>query len=291
VHRSESAASKQPEVSAVAPAVTDQVSVPAVIASQPQLLKGKTVAITGGATGIGRAIAIGMSQNGANVAVNYFDSSQDSFIASLRQEIEAIKPNSFLAMSGDISKADTSRALIDATAKKFGSLDIFVSNAGVCKFHDFLDLPEELYQQTVRINLDGAFYATQAAANQMKLQGTGGSIIGVSSISALVGGAGQTHYTPTKAGVLSLMQSTATALGKYGIRCNAILPGTIKTQLNEEDLKDDEKRKYMEGRIPLGRTGVPEDIAGPAVFLASDLSKYVTGAQLLVDGGLFVNLQ
>jgi L-rhamnose 1-dehydrogenase len=109
----------------------------------------------------------------------------------------------------------------------------------------------------------------------MKEQGTGGSIIGISSISALVGGAGQTHYTPTKAGVLSLMQSCACALGKYGIRCNALLPGTIKTQLNEEDLADEEKKKYMESRIPLGRTGKPEDLAGPAVFLASDLSKYV----------------
>jgi L-rhamnose 1-dehydrogenase len=107
----------------------------------------------------------------------------------------------------------------------------------------------------------------------------GGSIIGISSISALVGGAQQAHYTPTKAGITSL------------IRCNALLPGTIKTQLNEKDLEDDAKRKYMEGRIPLGRTGVPADLAGPAVFLGSDMSSYVTGAQLLVDGGLFVNLQ
>ena len=146
----------------------------------------------------------------------------------------------------------------------------------------------------MRTNLDGAFYVTQAAARQMALNQSppGGSIIGVSSISALVGGGGQTHYTPTKAGVLSLMQSTAVALGKHGIRCNALLPGTIKTQLNEHDLDDDDKRAYMEGRIPLGRTGVPKDLAGPAVFLASDeLSGYVTGAQLLVDGGLFVNLQ
>lgn len=103
----------------------------------------------------------------------------------------------------------------------------------------------------------------------------GGSIIGVSSISALVGGAGQTHYTPTKAGILSLMQSTACALGKYNIRCNALLPGTIRTQLNDEDLADEAKRKYMEGRIPLGRLGQPHDLAGPAVFLASDLSQYV----------------
>lgn len=136
-------------------------------------------------------------------------------------------------------------------------------------------LEQDLFEQTVSINLHGAFYATQAAAKQMASQSHGGSIIGISSISALVGGAQQTHYTPTKAGVLSLMQSLACALGKYKIRCNALLPGTIKTQLNEKDLADDKKREYMEARIPLGRTGVPEDLAGPAVFLASDLSAYV----------------
>lgn len=104
----------------------------------------------------------------------------------------------------------------------------------------------------------------------------GGSIIGISSISALVGGGQQTHYTPTKAGVLSLMQSCAVALGKYGIRCNALLPGTIRTQLNDEDMSDPVKRSYMEGRIPLGRLGQPPDLAGPAVFLASEeLSGYV----------------
>ena len=97
----------------------------------------------------------------------------------------------------------------------------------------------------------------------------------MSSISALVGGGLQTHYTPTKAGVTSLMQSCAVALGKHGIRCNALLPGTIKTQLNEEDLNNEEKRKYMEGRIPLGRTGNVEDMVGPAVFLAGDMSAYV----------------
>lgn len=153
-------------------------------------------------------------------------------------------------------------------------------------------MDHDLFASTVRINLDGAFYSCQAAARQMAKQGDGGCIIGISSISALVGGGLQTHYTPTKAGVTSLMQSMAVALGKYRIRCNAVLPGTIKTQLNEEDLNDDKKREYMESRIPLGRTGETRDMAGPAVFLACDeLSGYVNGAQLLVDGGLFVNLQ
>ena len=131
--------------------------------------------------------------------------------------------------------------------------------------------------------------ATQAP----NTDGSRGSIIGVSSISALVGGAQQTHYTPTKAAILSLMQSLATALGKYGIRANAILPGTILTRLNADDVPEgSEKRKYMEGRIPLGRIGEPADMAGPTLFLAvGELSSYVSGATLLVDGGAFVNFQ
>lgn len=143
----------------------------------------------------------------------------------------------------------------------------------------------------MRVNLHGAYYMVQAAANQMVKQGDGGAIIAVSSISALVGGEYQTHYTPTKAGVLSLMQSTAIALGRHKIRCNAVLPGTIMTDINKGDLADPKKRAYMEGRIPLGRLGEPDDLAGPIMFLASDLARYVTGAALLVDGGMFVNLQ
>jgi L-rhamnose 1-dehydrogenase len=153
-------------------------------------------------------------------------------------------------------------------------------------------LDHELFDRTVKINLNGAFYTCQAAARQMVKQGHGGSIIGISSISALVGGGLQTHYTPTKAGVLSMIQSMAIALGKENIRCNAILPGTIKTQLSEDDMKNDVKRNYLEERIPMGRVGDPADIAGPALFLASQhLSPYCNGTQLLADGGMFVHLQ
>ncbi|EOD50074.1 short-chain dehydrogenase [Neofusicoccum parvum] len=255
-----------------------------------QLLANKVAAITGGVTGIGRAIALEYLRQGAKVAVNHLgdEASNKQFETMLR---EKVADGQLIAVPGDISKPETAKQLVAETVGKFGRLDVFVSNAGVCKFADFLDLDTEHWEFTLNTNLGGAFHATQAAARQMAAQGDGGSIIGISSISALVGGGRQAHYTPTKAGVLSLMQSCACALGKYNIRCNALLPGTIKTQLNEEDLADPAKKAYTEGRIPLGRTGEPADLAGPAVFLASDLSKYVNGAQLLVDGGLFVNLQ
>lgn len=266
------------------------------------LLAGKTAIITGGTTGIGRAITLAFLAQGCSVAVNHLGLEKDQpHLDSLIDQAAALRASNPSAgalahQQGDVRDPATGTALVELALKTFGTgrLDVCVSNAGICTFAEFLDLDADLFATTVRTNLDGAFYVVQAAARQMARgqSPSGGSIIGVSSISALVGGAGQTHYTPTKAGVLSLMQSTACALGKYGIRCNALLPGTIKTQLNEQDLNDAEKKKYMEGRIPLGRTGVPSDLAGPAVFLAcEELSGYVTGAQLLVDGGLFVNLQ
>ncbi|KAK3347263.1 hypothetical protein B0T25DRAFT_554043 [Lasiosphaeria hispida] len=266
------------------------------------LLAGKTAIITGGTTGIGRAIALAFLAQGCSVAVNHLDLASDlPHLTSLISEAAAVKESNPSAgtlahLPGDVRDPATGPALVAFALATFatGRLDVCVSNAGICTFAEFLDLDGALLEKTVRTNLDGAFYVVQAAARQMARgqTPTGGSIIGISSISALVGGGGQTHYTPTKAGVLSLMQSTAVALGKYGIRCNALLPGTVRTQLNEDDLRDEGKRAYMEGRIPLGRTGVPKDLGGPAVFLASDeLSGYVTGAQLLVDGGLFVNLQ
>jgi len=126
----------------------------------------------------------------------------------------------------------------------------------------------------------------------MVKQGHGGSIIGVSSVSALLGGGFQTHYTPTKAAILSMMQSMAIALGKDHIRCNALMPGTIATQLADHDMKNPTKKAALEERIPLGRIGSPEDMAGPAVFLAcEEMSRYVNGMGLLADGGMYSKLQ
>jgi L-rhamnose 1-dehydrogenase len=152
-------------------------------------------------------------------------------------------------------------------------------------------MPEELWDRVQDVSLKGTFLCSQAAARVMVAQGRGGRIIAISSISALVGGGRQTHYTPTKAGDYSLMQSLAIVLGPHGITCNAILPGTIATDINREDLADPAKRAAVEKRIPLGRLGEPDDVAGPVVFLASEAARYVNGAGLLVDGGWFVNLQ
>ncbi|KFY24610.1 hypothetical protein V493_05138 [Pseudogymnoascus sp. VKM F-4281 (FW-2241)] len=261
------------------------------------LLTTKTAAITGGTTGIGRAITLGFLAQGANVAVNHLGLASDAaHLASLIEEARQMRERDggvgeLMEVQGDISLEGTGKELVAKAVERWGGLDVFVSNAGVCKFAEVLDMEPDLFASTVSINLTGAFYACQAAARQMATQGRGGSIIGISSISALVGGGQQVHYTPTKAGVTSMMQSMAVALGKYGIRCNALLPGTIRTQLNEHDLVG-EKEKYMEGRIPLGRIGETSDMVGPAVFLAcGELSGFVNGAQLLVDGGMFVNLQ
>jgi L-rhamnose 1-dehydrogenase len=252
------------------------------------LLQGKTVAITGGSKGIGRGAAIEAARQGADVAINY--SGDDAAAASCVAAIEA-EGRRGIAVKGDVALPETATAFIAATVEAFGKLDVFVNNAGICPFHALLDMPVETVDRTFRVNLHGAYYMVQAAANQMVKQGHGGAIVAVSSISALVGGEYQTHYTPTKAGVHSLMQSAAIALGKHGIRCNSVLPGTILTEINKDDLADPEKRARMSARVPLGRLGDPEDLAGPIVFLASDMAKYVTGAALLVDGGAFVNLQ
>jgi len=253
-----------------------------------KLLAGKTVLVTGGSTGIGRAAAIGAARHGAQVAINY--ASSDDKAASCVAEIEAMGGRA-IAVKGDVALPETATDFVGRAVAEFGRVDVMVSNAGICPFHAFLDMPVETVDRTFRVNLHGAYYMVQAAANRMVEQGEGGAIVAVSSISALVGGEFQTHYTPTKAGVHSLMQSAAIALGKHGIRCNSVLPGTILTEINKYDLADQDKRDRMTARIPLGRLGEADDLAGPIVFLASDMAAYVTGAALLVDGGAFVNLQ
>ena len=252
------------------------------------LLENKVVLITGASRGIGRATAIEAARQGANVAINTYK--DEAVAAEAVAEIEALGRKAII-IDADVALPDSATAFVNAAVAAFGRVDVFVSNAGICPFHAFLDMPVETLRRTMEVNLHGAYFMTQAAANQMVKQGEGGAIVAISSISALVGGEMQTHYTPTKAGVHSLMQSCAVALGRHGIRCNSVLPGTIATDINKDDLADPAKREYMEGRIPLGRLGRPEDIASVVAFLASDMAAYMSGAALLVDGGAFANFQ
>ncbi len=252
------------------------------------LLEDKIVAVTGASRGIGRATAIECARQGAHVALNVFKDPEAA--EEVAQEIRALG-RKVVVFDGDVADPDNAPRFVEATVAGLGGLDVFVSNAGICPFHGFLDMPRETYERTVGVNMTGAYFMVQAAANQMVKQGRGGAVVAISSISALVGGEMQTHYTPTKAGVHSLMQSCAVALGKHGIRCNSVMPGTVATDINKDDLADLDKRRYMEGRIPLGRLGAPEDIAKIVVFLASDMASYVTGAAVLADGGAFANFQ
>lgn len=252
------------------------------------MLEGKTVLVTGASRGIGRATALVCARLGANVAINTLNDAAAA--TEVVREIERLGQRA-IAVDGDVALPESAEAFVSAAVESLGRVDVFVSNAGICPFHAFLDVPADVLRRTMEVNLHGAYFMVQAAARQMVSQGNGGSIVAISSISALVGGAMQTHYTPTKAGVQSLMQSCAVALGSHGIRCNSVLPGTIETDINRQDLSDVTKRAYMKGRIPLGRLGRPDDVANVVAFLASDLSGYMSGAAILVDGGAFANFQ
>ncbi|TXT08627.1 hypothetical protein VHUM_02755 [Vanrija humicola] len=255
-----------------------------------RLLEDKVVIITGSSSGIGRAVALAAADHGAKLVLHHLGPSTAGDIETLVAALP--ESTQHTTVSGDIADAATATAIVEAAQARFSRVDVLVSNAGICPFHAFLDLPHDLWKRVQDVNLNGAFYVVQAAANAMAAQvPRGGSIVAISSISALMGGAEQAHYTPTKAGVKSLMESCAIALGPMGIRCNSVLPGTVETAINADDLADPVNREYMTRRIPLGRLGEPDDIAQPVVFFASDMAKYCTGASLLVDGGAAISLQ
>lgn len=266
------------------------------------LLKGKTAIVTGGSTGIGRGITLEYVRQGCNVAVNHLGLSRDDeHLQSLIREAQIIRQNAdggataageLIDVVGDITDPTAMQRLVDATVQRFGRLDVLVANAGIFTPAAFLEMAPETLRQTVDVNVNGTFFTCQAAARQMVKQGHGGAIIAVSSISALQGGRYQTHYTPTKAAVLSMIQSMGIALGEHGIRCNALMPGTVRSQLSDAEISNQESRDRLVAKIPLGRPGEPQDIAGPAVFLACEaMSGWMTGTGLLVDGGMYSYLQ
>jgi L-rhamnose 1-dehydrogenase len=251
----------------------------------------KVAVVTGAGRGIGSAVARRLAQDGVAVVVNHPPGAREEAAAARVAAEIAAAGGTALAVAADVSDQVQVEALFGAAQDRLGGVDILVNNAGICPFETWWDMSEALFEEVWAVNLKGAFLCSHAASRLMRDQGRGGRIVSISSISALVGGSLQTHYTPTKAGIRSLMQSLAIVLGPYGITCNSILPGTILTDINRSVYEEAERLQRDAARVPVGRLGRPEDIAGAVAFLASDEAAYINGADLLIDGGLFVNLQ
>ena len=249
--------------------------------------KNKVAIVTGAARGIGRAIAEGFGREEARVVV------ADVLTAEGESTAEAIRirGSESVFIKTDVSVKTDVEHLVGLTVKQFGTIDILVNVAGICPFKDFLEIPEEMWDHVLDVNLKGVFLCSQAAAKVMVDKGTHGRIISIGSISSIVGGAQQAHYCSTKAGINLLTASIAIALGPHGITCNVVMPGPVETDINKEDLADVKKREYFINRTPLRRIGQPEDIVGPVMFFASDDVAWCTGSTLVADGGIVVNFQ
>jgi glucose 1-dehydrogenase len=248
-------------------------------------LAGKTALVTGGGRGNGRAIALALAREGADVAVGYVG--REAAARAVAGEIAALGRRS-LVVQGDTARAADAARIVAETVAAFGRLDVLVNNAGVLKRTSFLEIDEAEWDWTLDTNLKGYFLVGQAAARQMVAQGGGGYIIHVSSVNQYNAGQNVAHYCVAKAGVGMLTKAMALELAPHGIRVNAIAPGLIETDMNRHDIARDEFREGRLARIPLKLIGRPEDLAGVAVLLASDDARLITGATFSVDGGVTV---
>jgi L-rhamnose 1-dehydrogenase len=258
------------------------------------LLRNKVVAITGSSSGIGRATAIACAKQGANLFLHHLNTTTaEKDVLTLQAELTAINPSlRHTTCSADITAPDVPRIFISKAVSDHGRIDVLVNNAGICTFSPFQNVTRELLERHMAVNFTSAFMLAQAAAEHMASQGSsGGSIVNIASITATLGSAQLTHYSATKAAILGMTVSCAVAVGPQGIRFNSICPGTIETTMNKADLDKGGKREEMAARVPLRRLGSPQDVADAVVFFASDLSRYVTGQYLLVDGGGGINYQ
>jgi L-rhamnose 1-dehydrogenase len=250
-------------------------------------LKDKVAIVTGATRGIGRAIAVRFGQEGAKVAIV----GRDAEMGQETVRLVSAAGGQALFVPVDVSDSAQVHDMVDKVRAGWGRIDILVNNAAICPFESFLEMSEALWDRVLDVNLKGYFLCSQAVAGVMVELGIEGRIIAVSSISAEFGGSQQAHYCASKAGINLLVKSMAISLGPHGITCNAVLPGTVETDINREALSDPEVRDYWLKRGPIGGLGKPEDIAGPVLFFASDDSAWCTGSTLVVDGGVSVNLQ
>jgi len=258
-------------------------------------LKNKDAIITGGSRGIGKATCIKLAREGAKVVVNYAkDADSGEFINAANDVVHEIVSTSSeaIAYEADVTDKDAVNNMIDFTVKKFGHVDILVANAGICPFKEFLEIDEALLDRVISVNLKGAFFCAQATMKKMIEKKVQGRIVFTSSISSIFGGELQTHYCATKGAINQLMKSIAIAAGKHGITANAVLPGTVITDINRKELAlNPELKEYFIRRTPLGRLATPEDVANAILFFASDEASCISGTTLIVDGGMSINLQ
>lgn len=244
------------------------------------LLAGKTALITGAGRGIGRAIALRFAQEGANVAITdiRITDEVEEFIAQLNAM--GVKAKAYTSNAADF---DDAHKTVEAVAADFGAIDILVNNAGITCDGLLMRMTEEQWDMVINVNLKSAFNLTHAVTPIMMRQRSG-SIINMASVVGVSGNAGQANYSASKAGMIGLAKSTAKELGSRGIRANAIAPGFIITDMTNA-LSEDVKKQWA-AQIPLRRGGTPEDVAGVATFLASDLSAYVSGQVIHCCGGM-----
>ena len=243
------------------------------------LLKGKTVLVTGGARGIGKEIIMKCLSEGASI--HYCDLEEGPFKADM--DAAAVDGASVTFHSTNITDEDQVKALIkDITAA--GSLDVVVNNAGITRDGMVFRMPLDQWESVLKVNLTGAFLVSREASAFMALKQKSGSIVNMASVVGQMGNAGQTNYSASKAGLIGFTKSLAKETAKRNVRVNAVAPGFIQTAMTDK-LTDEVKAEYAKA-IPLGRMGQPEDIANAVLYLACDLSSYITGQVIRVDGGL-----
>ncbi len=248
-------------------------------------LSGKVALITGGSRGIGRGIAMALSQAGADIAINYVASEREA--EKVVQEIKNLGRRS-ISIRADVSQKKEVDFMVREAVGKLGKIDILINNAGILSYESFLEMKEETWDRMIAVNLKGQFLVAQAAAKQMVEKGQGGKIINIASIASGQVGTGfvnLAHYCATKGGVVAMTEAMALELGTYKINVNAIAPGAIETDMAKSSQMDEQARQVMMARIIKKRMGQPQDIGAMAVFLASDESDYCTGATFYVDGG------
>ncbi len=247
-------------------------------------LEGKVAIVTGAGRGIGRAIALGYAREGAAVVVNYSRSAE-----AAEEAARTIREGGgrAIAFQADVSNLEDHDRLIASAVAEFGALDILVNNAGIEFREPVLQAKPETWEQTIGVNLKGAYFLSCKAACVMKEAG-GGKIINISSVHDVEPLRDRAIYSITKGGMMMLVKSLALELAEYNIHVNAISPGAILTDMNRGHLEQPDRRARLLSQIPSKRIGDPEDIVGAAVFLASRESDYVTGATIYVDGGLLL---